>query len=78
MKPCGDLFVSDPFSGFIGDCEWCNHYDDISNICTGGQCKLHGFGCGYGHTCKDNTSTYAMNKIKEVENGNWKRKKRAA
>ena len=54
------LIVSDPFTGFIGDCEFCKHYDDISNLTTGGYCLLHHVNCGYGFTCKDNTSKYRI------------------
>lgn len=54
------LYVSDPFTGFIGDCEFCKHYDDISNLTTGGYCLLHHINCGYGFTCKDNTSEYKI------------------
>ena len=54
------LYVSDPFDGFIGDCEFCKHYDDISNLTTGGYCLLHHISCGYGFTCEDNTSEYKI------------------
>lgn len=54
------LIVSDPFTGFIGDCEFCKHYDDISNLTMGGYCLLHHVNCGYGFTCKDNTSEYKI------------------
>ena len=54
------LIVSDPFTGFIGDCEFCKHYDDISNLTTGGYCLSHHVNCGYGFTCKDNTSKYRI------------------
>lgn len=54
------LIISDPFTGFIGDCEFCKHYDDISNLTTGGYCLLHHVNCGYGFTCKDNTSKYRI------------------
>ena len=59
-KRSNGLIISDPFSGFIGDCEFCKHYDDISNLTTGGYCLLHHVNCGYGFTCADNTSEYKI------------------
>ena len=54
------LYVADPFMGFIGDCEFCKHYYDVSNLTTGGRCLLHYVNCGYGFTCADNTSEYKI------------------
>lgn len=54
------LYVSDPFVGFIGDCEMREHYNDISYMSEGGSCLLHKVNCVYGFTCADNTSRYAI------------------
>lgn len=51
------LYCADPFTGFTGDCEFCDHYcPSPFAFVTGGDCMKHGRGCGYGFTCKDNTS----------------------
>ena len=54
------LYVSVPFGGFIGDCETCRYYDNVSNVTIGGHCMKHNMACGYGFTCPDNTSKYAI------------------
>ena len=53
------LYSAVPFVGFTGDCEYCDHFHDPQRgFVTGGNCKKHSWrGCGYGFTCKDNTST---------------------
>lgn len=63
---CDDvLYRREPFRGFLGDCECCSHYNDPSRgFITGGVCTLHHIGCGYGFTCKDNDSEWAV-EIKE-------------
>ena len=51
------LYNSEPFGGFTGDCEFCDHYRASPfAFVTGGDCRKHRRGCGYGFTCKDNTS----------------------
>lgn len=51
------LYSADPFGGFTGDCECCDHYRASPfAFVTGGDCTKHRRGCGYGFTCKDNTS----------------------
>lgn len=52
------LYKAEPFSGFMGDCEYCDHYADPNRgFIIGGNCRKHRWrGCGYGFTCKDNTS----------------------
>ena len=53
------LYCAEPFSGFTGDCEYCDHYcASPFAFVTGGDCMKHGRGCGYAFTCKDNTSPY--------------------
>lgn len=53
------LYQAVPFSGFIGDCEECDYYlDPKSAVVTGGDCTKHKRSCGYGFTCKDNTSDH--------------------
>lgn len=55
------LYCAVPFVGFTGDCEYCDYYRPSPfSFVTGGNCMKHGSGqgrgCGYGFTCKDNTS----------------------
>lgn len=51
------LYRAEPFTGFTGDCEFCDHYCASQfSFVTGGGCMKHRRGCGYGFTCKDNTS----------------------
>ena len=51
------LYNAEPFGGFTGDCEFCDYYRASPfAFVTGGDCMKHGRGCGYGFTCKDNTS----------------------
>ena len=51
------LYCAEPFGGFTGDCEFCDHYcASPFAFVTGGDCRKHKRGCGYGFTCKDNTS----------------------
>ena len=58
------LFCREPFKSFLGDCCFCSHYIDGGGMTEGGWCKLCGEGCGYGFTCKDNDSEWAI-EIKE-------------
>lgn len=61
----GILYVRKPFGGFLGDCVYCSHYYDPGvGFVTGGDCTLHNIGCGYGFTCKNNDSKWAI-KISE-------------
>ena len=55
------LYRREPFKRFLGDCCSCSHYVD-SNVgfVEGGDCKLHGISCGWGFTCKDNDSEWAI------------------
>ena len=57
------LYVSEPFKGFIGDCEPCRYYKDTNcGFSTGGFCYCNEKGapdtCGYGFTRPYNTSPY--------------------
>lgn len=54
------LYHREPFGSFLGDCRSCSHYIDGDGITEGGWCKLCGSGCGYGFTCKDNDSEWAI------------------
>jgi hypothetical protein len=54
------LYRREPFSSFLGDCCHCSHYDDISGMTEGGRCMLHDIFCGWGFTCKDNDSEWAV------------------
>ena len=57
----GLLYCREPFKGFLGDCDYCsNCYGNNQGVSEGGWCKLHGIGCGYGFTCKDNDSEWAI------------------
>ena len=57
IKNESNLFCTDPFGSFIGDCECCSHYNDMDRgFITGGYCILHNMSCGYGFICKDNDS----------------------
>ena len=58
------LYRREPFKGFLGDCCSCSHYIDGGGMTEGGHCTLHGIGCGWGFTCKDNDGKWAI-KIKE-------------
>lgn len=53
MKYNNILYVSNPFRDFDTDCETCLFYVDKGNMTTGGNCKKHNVGCGYGFTCND-------------------------
>lgn len=56
-RSAAPLYNAEPFGGFTGDCEFCDHYlASPFAFVTGGDCKKHGRPCGYGFTCKDNTS----------------------
>lgn len=51
------LYCAEPFGGFTGDCEFCGYYRASPfRFVTGGDCVKHKRACGYGFTCKDNTS----------------------
>lgn len=53
------LYMSRPFIGFIGDCDFCTHiYNNFQGVSTGGQCDLHNEACGYGFICKDYDGKY--------------------
>ena len=55
------LYHREPFNSFLGDCRSCSHYVDPNvGFVEGGDCALHGIGCGWGFTCKDNDSEYAI------------------
>ena len=56
----GFLYRREPFSGFLGDCCYCSHYVDGGGMTEGGHCILHGIFCGWGFTCKDNDSEWAV------------------
>lgn len=67
----GVLYISKPFQGFIGDCTSCKHFYDPGGITEGGDCLKHGISCGWGFTCRDNTSEYSvdiLNKKKGCKN----------
>lgn len=48
-----ELLVSDPFQPFEEDCDTCISFYSFPLIYPSGECTKHGFGCGYGFTCKD-------------------------
>ena len=54
------LYRSEPFGGFIGDCESCDYYVGLDGITDGGFCFCPKYSkpldCGYGFTCPYNTS----------------------
>ena len=52
------LYMSEPFTGFVGDCTFCSHVYDKYQGATGGQCNLHNEACGYGFVCKDYNGKY--------------------
>ena len=55
------LYCREPFGGFLGDCESCSHYVSTNvGFSDGGWCKLCGVDCGWGFTCKDNDSEWAI------------------
>lgn len=54
------LYRREPFDPFLGDCVYCSHYIDGGRMVEGGWCKLHKTGCGWGFTCKDNDSEWAV------------------
>ena len=55
------LYRREPFCRFLGDCTYCSHYKDFNvGYAEGGDCALHDIGCGWGFTCKDNDSEYAI------------------
>lgn len=59
----GWKYHAEPFQGFIGDCEYCDHiYNNHQGVSTGGWCGLHiGEGCGSGFVCKDYAGQYPTN-----------------
>ena len=61
------LYHAEPFCGFIGDCDYCAHVIQFPGFVTGSHCGKHNIGCGFGFTCKDNTS---------MENAGWDEFKR--
>lgn len=55
------LYCREPFGGFLGDCTYCSHYASNNvGFSDGGWCKLCGVDCGWGFTCKDNDSEWAI------------------
>lgn len=57
VKYGSTLYVSSPFSSFIGDCESCSKFvRSPYNFVEGGTCSLHKINTGYGYICKDNDS----------------------
>jgi hypothetical protein len=54
------LYYREPFGSFLGDCCYCSHYVDGGGKTEGGWCKLCGVDCGWGFTCKDNDSEWAI------------------
>ena len=54
------LYCKEPFDSFLGDCCYCSHYVDGNSMTEGGLCKLHSISCGWGFTCKDNDSEWAI------------------
>lgn len=62
-----NLYQSEPFKSFLGDCRYCSFYIDGPPVTEGGWCKKTNEGCGYGFTCKDNDSKWAI-KLEENKN----------
>ena len=57
----GVLHCREPFSSFLGDCCSCSHcYGNHQGVSEGGWCELHGIGCGWGFTCANNDSEWAI------------------
>ena len=55
------LYCREPFGRFLGDCTYCSNYVDPNvGFAEGGWCKLCGVDCGWGFTCKDNDSEWAI------------------
>lgn len=54
------LYRREPFGGFLGDCCYCSHYDDLGGMTEGGRCVFHDIFCGWGFTCKYNNSEWAV------------------
>lgn len=55
------LYMSEPFTGFVGDCNSCTHiFNNHIGVSTGGQCSLHNEACGYGFVCKDYNGKYPI------------------
>lgn len=54
------LYCREPFGSFLGDCCYCSQYVDGGGMTEGGFCKLRGIGCGWGFTCEDNDSEWAI------------------
>ena len=76
LVPAQDTFLycREPFGSFLGDCCYCSHYLDGGGKTEGGWCKLHGINCGWGFTCKDNDSEWAIKINKQEVNKNVIRK----
>lgn len=55
------LYCRKPFGSFLGDCTYCSHYasNDVG-FSDGGWCNLCGADCGWGFTCTDNDSEWAI------------------
>lgn len=47
------LLMSEPFQGFLTDCDHCEYFFTTPMMNPGGECTKHGFDCGVGCTCKD-------------------------
>lgn len=55
------LYRRAPLSSFLGDCTYCSYYINPNvGFVEGGWCKLCGVNCGWGFTCKDNDSKWAI------------------
>lgn len=56
----GVLHCREPFGSFLGDCCSCSHYVDGGGMTEGGHCMLRSIPCGWGFTCEDNDSEWAI------------------
>lgn len=54
------LYCREPFGSFLGDCCYCSNYVSGGGKTAGGWCKLCGVDCGWGFTCADNDSEWAI------------------
>lgn len=55
------LYRREPFGSFLGDCTYCSRYINPNvGFTEGGWCKLCGVDCGWGFTCADNDSEWAI------------------
>lgn len=56
----GVLHCREPFGSFLGDCCSCSHYVDGGGMTEGGHCMLRSIPCGWGFTCANNDSEWAI------------------